>query len=528
MTTLHMNLTLNDRAWHQKMDKARSKLVQIGGDLVRVDRHIQHIQRKASRIGQAANMLHRENRNKHTQMVNRFGRDAGRATRKLSGISPEAIAKILTVLVPLLIPGAAAATVAVVSAVALRLLAPILARSGARMLSVAMPVIRKAVSESAAWLAKQSKESLQFAGKKIRQAGSWMGRSIRAVAAWVSKSLQQTSASIVKNMQKNWDVAESIARRLVIEAGTKINLLATSFALAVYKFTGKVLKYWNHSLRKQIEQTFGDDIRNKIIEWFRNLNHDREPEKRKPELEDDHYPLYPLLQDSWSRGYAGRGEGALRQLERVAVEVFGQITAMILQMTDVGVQAFQSMAHRIQASLIAQQAAAPRVGEGLVATSGLERSGGLLGTIASVAFRHQGGMVGTGARQNLVLSLQDIARAPRLHRGGLRSDEELTVLQRGEGVFTPHQMENANGVLRAALAGSGGKRPVTVNLTIISGDGERTTRQEQAQEDAQGRVMMEVNLRRGIPEEIAGSILRRQGSVYHALTETFGTSSPLR
>ena len=75
---------------------------------------------------------------------------------------------------------------------------------------------------------------------------------------------------------------------------------------------------------------------------------------------------------------------------------------------------------------------------------------GLEGLLASGSF-HKGGVAGDGRAPTHALPAWMIAAAPRFH-AGLNPDELPAVLRRGEGVFTPRQMDNANALIAAALA----------------------------------------------------------------------------
>ena len=71
--------------------------------------------------------------------------------------------------------------------------------------------------------------------------------------------------------------------------------------------------------------------------------------------------------------------------------------------------------------------------------------------------RHGGGLAGGPGRTRSGVNPLVFAGAPRLHFGGIAGDEVPTILRRGEGVFTPAQME--------ALGGGQGPRELRVNIT---------------------------------------------------------------
>jgi hypothetical protein len=102
---------------------------------------------------------------------------------------------------------------------------------------------------------------------------------------------------------------------------------------------------------------------------------------------------------------------------------------------------------------------------------------------------HSGWQVGRGAApQSRRLSAASTASLPRRHMGGLNADEQLVVARRDEGIFTPRQMDNADGLIAALMRNlehsrsDGGGRPLRVELVNRNGEGkqveEATMRQE--------------------------------------------------
>ncbi|MBN9471664.1 MAG: phage tail length tape measure family protein [Bosea sp.] len=73
---------------------------------------------------------------------------------------------------------------------------------------------------------------------------------------------------------------------------------------------------------------------------------------------------------------------------------------------------------------------------------------------------HVGGIVGAAAPSSRPINIADWVGAPRLHTGALLPGERRTILRDGEGVFTPEQMNNAEGILAAAL------KPREVRLVV--------------------------------------------------------------
>ncbi|QCO06367.1 tape measure protein [Azospirillum argentinense] len=92
---------------------------------------------------------------------------------------------------------------------------------------------------------------------------------------------------------------------------------------------------------------------------------------------------------------------------------------------------------------------------------------------------HVGGIVGYGGTDHGLYPSSLWAGAPKLHSGGLLRGEVPIIAKRGEGVFTPEQMDNADGLLTSALT-SGNTSPsihqeVTVNVSGGAGTSEQNT-----------------------------------------------------
>ena len=107
-------------------------------------------------------------------------------------------------------------------------------------------------------------------------------------------------------------------------------------------------------------------------------------------------------------------------------------------------------------------------------TSGFGPPGGTL-----VDYHHTGGLVGQGTGLNGIVPTSLFNSAPKLHSGGLLRGEVPIIAKRGEGVFTPEQMDNADGLLTSALT-SGNTSPsihqeVTVNVSGGAGTSEQNT-----------------------------------------------------
>ncbi len=136
---------------------------------------------------------------------------------------------------------------------------------------------------------------------------------------------------------------------------------------------------------------------------------------------------------------------------------------------------------------------------------------------------HSGGIVGQMAarRQAAITAFQD---APRLHSGGriagLRSGEVPIIAQTGEAVFTPQQMNNADALLRAALARPTGGVTVAVNIQQPAG---LPPARVEHRDDGQGGLEIDV-----VIEEITDRLnddIERGGGLYPVLAKRF-TAKP--
>lgn len=93
--------------------------------------------------------------------------------------------------------------------------------------------------------------------------------------------------------------------------------------------------------------------------------------------------------------------------------------------------------------------------------------GGILSGIAGFfsALFHTGGIVGETGRAGRMVSPGLFAGAPRFHTGGLVAGEVPIIARKGEAVFTPEQMTNADRLIQAAQDGGPAvTQSVTVNV----------------------------------------------------------------
>lgn len=80
---------------------------------------------------------------------------------------------------------------------------------------------------------------------------------------------------------------------------------------------------------------------------------------------------------------------------------------------------------------------------------------------------HSGGIIGAGRAAGRVFPLSALAGAMRVKGGGLVSGEVPIVAKRGEAVFTPEQMENADRLLQSSVKeGNNSSVNQTVNVTV--------------------------------------------------------------
>ncbi len=88
---------------------------------------------------------------------------------------------------------------------------------------------------------------------------------------------------------------------------------------------------------------------------------------------------------------------------------------------------------------------------------------------------HTGGIVGETARPGRMVSVGLFAGAPRFHTGGLVSGEVPIIARKGEAVFTPEQMTNADRLIQAAQEGG---RAVTQSVTVNVAGGSTGDREQ--------------------------------------------------
>ena len=138
---------------------------------------------------------------------------------------------------------------------------------------------------------------------------------------------------------------------------------------------------------------------------------------------------------------------------------------------------------------------------------------GIWNTLSSV-FLHGGGTVGVDRpadTRTLPASLW--ANAPRYHKGMLAADEVPAVLQKGESVLTPAQLE--------AVAGAGAAAPV-LNLTVVNASGTPVQATARTKPDGGIEVLLSA-----MKDSIAGDIADGTGPVTASLRQRFGLRDSL-
>jgi hypothetical protein len=103
--------------------------------------------------------------------------------------------------------------------------------------------------------------------------------------------------------------------------------------------------------------------------------------------------------------------------------------------------------------------------------------GGILSGVVSFfsAFFHTGGIVGEAGRTGRMVPAGLFAGAPRFHTGGLVAGEVPIIARKGEAVFTPEQMTNADRLIQAAQDGG---RAVTQSVTVNVAGGSTGDREQ--------------------------------------------------
>lgn len=134
---------------------------------------------------------------------------------------------------------------------------------------------------------------------------------------------------------------------------------------------------------------------------------------------------------------------------------------------------------------------------------------------------HTGGMVGATGGPTTSVSPLAFVGAPRAHTGamlGLRNDEVPIVAKRGEGVFTPRQMDNADRLLSAAMA----QPPARVSVNVYNNAGRVAEARSEWQTGPDGEAQISVFVDE-VENRIGNRIARGEG-LSPVLQGTFGLS----
>jgi len=227
------------------------------------------------------------------------------------------------------------------------------------------------------------------------------------------------------------------------------------------------------------------------------------------------------LQDD-ARDFAETSERGLRDMSRGAEDAFVQMAKTGKISFDSLADAFTDMVLRMAYQKFLQPGIDGLLGD-LVGFAGSLLGGG--GSISSlplpslplniptpVGVGHTGMMVGGEGGWSRSVSMSLFNGAPRFHGGGLLHDEVPIIAQRGEGIFTPKQMDNASQLLSAAM-----QRPV-VNVNLIGAP--EGTRVEQ-REGQNGGLDIDV-LMDQMEERFAGNITRGKSPMNGAIEQSYG------
>ncbi|MEW5729142.1 MAG: phage tail length tape measure family protein [Pseudomonadota bacterium] len=132
---------------------------------------------------------------------------------------------------------------------------------------------------------------------------------------------------------------------------------------------------------------------------------------------------------------------------------------------------------------------------------------------------HTGGIVGRTSLERVQADPVVFSGARRFHGGGmpgLAQDEEPVIVQKGEGIFTPRQMQNADRLIGAALA-----RPqVQFNLNVVNNSSGTQTKTERRQRP-DGSFDVDVIVE-DVENRMAGRAARGEGPFVQVLEGSYG------
>ena len=136
----------------------------------------------------------------------------------------------------------------------------------------------------------------------------------------------------------------------------------------------------------------------------------------------------------------------------------------------------------------------------------------------NVAIAHTGGMAGSSNLARRSVPAGVFKNAPRFHTGGmpgLSSNEIPVITKRGEGIFTPEQMNNADRLFQTALQQPAPVVNLRVNVHPSSGSGGQKANVEQTQ-NGDGSIDLDIFFE-SVEEHIAQNIESGRGSVSSAI-----------
>ena len=137
---------------------------------------------------------------------------------------------------------------------------------------------------------------------------------------------------------------------------------------------------------------------------------------------------------------------------------------------------------------------------------------------------HGGGMAGEGGMSRHVPAAA-FAFAPRFHTGKspfFGAGEMPAIIQKGEGIFTPRQMNNADQLFRAMAGMATSSSSPRINLNLYMLPGERAETRERR--NADGSVDFDVIMRQ-VDQHLAGQIAEGRSETGRSLESKYGLDS---